>query len=80
MESSFTKIKPTGKSSTSIKLAKMWKARKLPSISIKEVKKMSKSKLKQVDFSKLTKKVKLPKEKKIAIIKKAIKKVKNVGF
>ena len=76
----FTKLKSAGLPQVGIKLAKMAKERKasrLSTIAPKTVKGKSQT---PFNFSKFLKAPKLPKAPKVAILKKAIKKVKNAGF
>lgn len=80
MNLSFTKLKNAGLPKTSAKFAAFTKAPKMPKISIKRPKVSKGSLPKSFDFSKMTKVAKLPKTPKVSIIKRAIKKVKNVRF
>jgi hypothetical protein len=80
MNLSFTKLKNAGLPKASAKFASLTKAPKLPKISIKQPKVTKANLSKSFDFSKMTKVAKLPKTPKVSIIKRAIKKVKNVRF
>ena len=76
----FTKLKEAGLPKMSAKFSKLASAPKLPYTSIKEPKMPSGKTSKSFDFSKFTKTKKLSKAPRVAILKKAIKKVKNVGY
>jgi len=78
--SSFTKkLKAAGLPKLSAKVSTM-KDFKTKSIKTPKVKESKVKEPKPFDFKKYTKIAKLPKSPKIALIKKAIKKTKNVGF
>ena len=72
----FTKLKLKGLPRVSAKFLKLVKEKKLKSISIKEPKLPKGKKLKDFNFSKYIKIAKLPKYKKVTLLKRAIKKVK----
>jgi len=81
MNLSFTKIKSAGLPKTSAKLAKAAAVnKKMPSFSMPKPKNLDSKMPKPIDVSKFTKTVKLPKSPKVAVLKKAIKKAKNVGY
>lgn len=80
MNLSFTHLKNAGLPKTSAKFASFTKAPKMKAVSIKQPKIPNTSIPKSFDFSKMAKIAKLPKTPKVSIIKRAIKKVKNVRF
>ena len=81
MALSFTKIKSGSLPRVAAKMAKLAKPRKSVSVSISAPKNLRDAKLPKFDISKFTKPVKLPKQQKLAIVKRAVKKVaKNKGF
>ena len=77
---SFKKLKAAGLPKTSAKFTKMAKVGKLVFPKIKSVKIPKAKSLPKLDFSKYAKTVKPIKAKKVTLIKRAIKKVKNVGY
>lgn len=74
----YSKLKAAGLPKAAAKIAKM-KSFKNPKISIKQPKVAKSKSFKNFNFTKFTK-VKPYKSKKVALLKKAIKKVKNVGY
>ena len=73
----FTKLKLKGLPRASAKFSKLAGERKLKSISIKQPKVPKGKKLKDFNFSKYIKVAKLPKSKKVTLIKMVIKKIKR---
>lgn len=73
----FSKLKIAGLPKASAKFSKLGGIKKAPNISIKDTKIPMEKNLKSFDFTKYTKTPKLPKQKKVTILKKAIKAVKK---
>ena len=69
-----SKLKSMGLPKTSIKLAKKMKENKLPSFTAPKIKIPSSPKIKGFDLGKITKGIKLPKAKKLAVLKAKVKK------
>jgi hypothetical protein len=80
MAFNYSKLKAAGISKGATRIANLIKDRKPKSVSFSKIKVIKDKMQKPINFSKLTKMSKLPKAKKITLIKKTIKEKKNVGF
>lgn len=76
MALNYGKLKAAGVPQSAMRVSKLVKDRKLPSLTFNKVKVIKDKVSKAFDFNKFTKKDKLAKAPKIALLKKAIKKVK----
>ncbi len=80
MALNYAKLKSAGIPEMSTRVSKLVKDRKLKPVALKKINILKDKTFKEPNFGKMTKLAKLPKAPKIALIKKVIKKQKNVGF